>query len=71
MQGLHCFVVFQVIEAGKEKLAGIPSGGVAAAGAPATSGAAGGEAPKEEEKKEEQKEESEDSDSDIGMGLFD
>lgn len=65
----------QVIEAGKGKLAGIPSGGVAvgSGGAAAAGGGGGdsGEAAKEEEKKEEKKEESEESDDDMGFGLFD
>lgn len=65
----------EVIEAGKGKLAGIPSGGVAvgSGGAAAAGGGGGdsGEAAKEEEKKEEKKEESEESDDDMGFGLFD
>nr|CAB3265737.1 60S acidic ribosomal protein P2 [Phallusia mammillata] len=56
----------EVIAAGNEKLASVPSGG----GAVAASGG-GGEA-KAEEKKEEVKEESEEeSDDDMGFGLFD
>ena len=60
----------QVIAAGREKLASIPTGGgvaVASGGgaAPAAEAAA-------EEKKEEKKEESEEeSDDDMGFGLFD
>ena len=60
----------EVMAAGREKLASVPSGGggaVAAAGA-----AAGGDA--KEEKKEEAKkeeEEEEEEDDDMGFGLFD
>lgn len=65
----------EVIEAGKGKLAGIPTGGGggggSGGGAAAASGGDGGEAAKEEEKKEEKKEESEESDDDMGFGLFD
>ncbi|KND92392.1 60S acidic ribosomal protein P2 [Tolypocladium ophioglossoides CBS 100239] len=60
--------VNELIAAGSEKLASVPSGG--AGGAPAAGGAAAGgaaaEAPAEE--KEEEKEE---SDEDMGFGLFD
>nr|XP_026692658.1 60S acidic ribosomal protein P2 [Ciona intestinalis] len=57
----------EVIAAGNEKLASVPSGG---GGAVAASGgaAAADEAPKEEAKKEESEEE---SDDDMGFGLFD
>ena len=63
----------EVIAAGKEKLAGIPTGGVVSSGGGGGAAAAGGseEAAKEEEKKEEKKEESEESDDDMGFGLFD
>ncbi|XP_076817578.1 large ribosomal subunit protein P2-like [Clavelina lepadiformis] len=58
----------EVIAAGSEKLASVPSGGAVAA----TSGGGGDAAPAAEEKKEEKKEESEDeSDDDMGFGLFD
>ena len=65
--------VNEVIAAGKEKLAGIPTGGVVSGGGGGGAAAAGGgeEAAKEEEKKEEKKEESEESDDDMGFGLFD
>ena len=67
--------VNEVIAAGKEKLAGIPTGGVVSGGGGGGGGAAaaggGEEAAKEEEKKEEKKEESEESDDDMGFGLFD
>ena len=60
----------QLISAGSEKLASVPSGG--AGGAPAAGGAAaaGGDAAAEEAPaaKEEEKEE---SDEDMGFGLFD
>merc|ERR1712156_500178 len=52
--------VEELIEAGSEKLASVPSGGAAPAG---------GDAPAAE-KKEEKKEESEESDDDMGFGLF-
>ena len=64
--------ISQVIAAGKEKLAGIPTGGVASSSGGGAAAAGGGEeAAKEEEKKEEKKEESEESDDDMGFGLFD
>ncbi|CAG0921540.1 unnamed protein product [Notodromas monacha] len=64
----------EVIAAGKEKLASVPSGGAAPAAAAAGGGAApaaAGAAPaaKEEEKKKE--ESGGESDEDMGFGLFD
>merc|ERR1711879_630791 len=61
--------IWDVVAAGSEKLASVPSGGAggAAAAAPA-GGAAEAEAPKAEEKKVEEEEE---SDDDMGFGLFD
>merc|ERR1711976_313862 len=58
-----------VIAAGKEKLASVPSGGgaVAAAGG----AAAGGDAPAEEKKEEKKEESEEEEDDDMGFGLFD
>merc|ERR1711976_255518 len=58
-----------VIAAGKEKLASVPSGGgaVAAAGG----AAAGGDAPAEEKKEEKKEESDEEEDDDMGFGLFD
>ncbi|KFA50758.1 hypothetical protein S40285_03824 [Stachybotrys chlorohalonatus IBT 40285] len=58
----------ELIAAGSEKLASVPSGGGGGAAAPAAAsgGAAAEAAP--EEKKEEEKEE---SDEDMGFGLFD
>ena len=63
----------ELIAAGREKLATIPSGGgvAVAAGAPAAATAGGGSPAKKEEKKEEKKAESEESDDDMGFGLFD
>ena len=60
--------VNELIAAGSEKLASVPSGG--AGGPPAAGGAAAGGAAedKAEEKKEE---EAEESDEDMGFGLFD
>merc|ERR1712244_155681 len=60
--------VEELIAAGSEKLASVPSGGGAAAAAGAAPAA--GDAPAAE-KKEEKKEESEESDDDMGFGLFD
>jgi len=64
--------LFQLMEEGASLLAGMPMGGGAGA---VSSGGSGGaaaeeaaEAPKEEAKKEESEDE---SDSDMGMGLFD
>ncbi|KAI8071260.1 60s acidic ribosomal protein-domain-containing protein [Gongronella butleri] len=57
--------IAQLIEEGKEKMASVPTGGVAAAGA-AAGGAGAAEA--KEEVVEEEKEE---SDDDMGFGLFD
>ncbi|CAL4901024.1 unnamed protein product [Urochloa decumbens] len=62
--------ITEVIAAGREKFASVPSGGGAiAAGAPVA--AAGGAAPAEEAKKEEKVEEKEESDDDMGFSLFD
>merc|ERR1712141_348339 len=59
----------EVLAAGREKLASLPSGGVAAA---AGGGAAPAGGAAEEKKEEAAKEESEDeSDDDMGFGLFD
>jgi len=58
----------EVIAAGSEKLASVPSGGAAAAGGAAPAAAGGAAEEKKEEKKEEEKEE---SDDDMGFGLFD
>ncbi|KAF2460085.1 60s acidic ribosomal protein-domain-containing protein [Lineolata rhizophorae] len=59
----------ELISAGTEKLASVPSGG---AGAPGAAAAAGGAAPAAEEAKvEEKEEEKEESDEDMGFGLFD
>ncbi|KAF8041435.1 hypothetical protein BT93_A0127 [Corymbia citriodora subsp. variegata] len=65
--------ITELIAAGREKLASVPSGGgaaVAVAAAPA-GGAAGGAAPAAEAKKEEKVEEKEESDDDMGFSLFD
>ncbi|KAF3072973.1 60s acidic ribosomal domain-containing protein [Trichoderma afarasin] len=60
--------VNELIAAGSEKLASVPSGG---AGAAAAGGAAAGGAAAAEEKAEEKEEEKEESDEDMGFGLFD
>ncbi|EPX73881.1 60S acidic ribosomal protein P2-beta [Schizosaccharomyces octosporus yFS286] len=57
----------ELIAAGNEKLATVPSGGAAAA-APA---AAGADAPAAEEAKKEEAKQEEESDEDMGFGLFD
>ncbi|KAK0386187.1 hypothetical protein NLU13_6024 [Sarocladium strictum] len=61
--------VNQLIAAGSEKLASVPSGGAGGASAAAGGAAAGGsgEAAAEEKKEEE----AEESDEDMGFGLFD
>ena len=59
----------ELISAGSEKLASVPSGG--GGGAAAGGAAAGGAAPAEEAKAEEKEEEKEESDEDMGFGLFD
>ncbi|ESQ29338.1 hypothetical protein EUTSA_v10023766mg [Eutrema salsugineum] len=62
----------ELIAAGREKLASVPSGGggVAMASAPSAGGGGGGAAPAAEAKKEEKKEEKEESDDDMGFSLF-
>ncbi|RMZ83488.1 hypothetical protein DV737_g1555, partial [Chaetothyriales sp. CBS 132003] len=63
----------ELIQAGSEKLASVPTGGAGGA-APAAGGAAaaGGDAgAAAEEKAEEKEEEKEESDDDMGFGLFD
>ncbi|KAL7906336.1 60s acidic ribosomal domain-containing protein [Trichoderma velutinum] len=60
--------VNELIAAGSEKLASVPSGG---AGVAAAGGAAAGGAAAAEEKAEEKEEEKEESDEDMGFGLFD
>ncbi|XP_056172520.1 60S acidic ribosomal protein P2-1-like [Syzygium oleosum] len=66
--------ITELIAAGREKLASVPSGGggggMAVAAAP-SGGAAGGAAPAAEAKKEEKVEEKEESDDDMGFSLFD
>ncbi|EPY51533.1 ribosomal protein rpa6 [Schizosaccharomyces cryophilus OY26] len=57
----------ELIAAGNEKLATVPSGGAAAAPAAAAAGAA----PATEEAKKEEAKEEEESDEDMGFGLFD
>ncbi|AEC08034.1 60S acidic ribosomal protein family [Arabidopsis thaliana] len=62
----------ELIAAGREKLASVPSGGgggVAVASA-TSGGGGGGGAPAAESKKEEKKEEKEESDDDMGFSLF-
>ena len=62
-----------LLAAGQEKLAGVPSGAGTAgsASAPAASDAAPAPAAAEEKKPEKQEEPEEDSDEDMGFGLFD
>ncbi|PKI53656.1 60S acidic ribosomal protein P2B-like [Punica granatum] len=64
--------ITELIAAGREKLASVPSGGgVAVAAAAAPVGGGGGAAPAAEAKKEEKVEEKEESDDDMGFSLFD
>jgi large subunit ribosomal protein LP2 len=66
---LTCVYLLQLIAAGSEKLASVPSGGGGGGGAAAGGAAAGGAA--EETKEEAKEEEKEESDEDMGFGLFD
>ncbi|CAN7128077.1 unnamed protein product [Brassica rapa subsp. narinosa] len=59
-----------LIAAGREKLASVPSGGGGVAMAAAPSAGGGGGAPAAEAKKEEKKKEKEESDDDMGFSLF-
>ncbi|XP_057851734.1 large ribosomal subunit protein P2A [Cryptomeria japonica] len=64
----------EVIAAGREKFASVPSGGgvaVAVAGGGGGGPAAAAAAPEAEAKKEEKVEEKEESDDDMGFSLFD
>ena len=63
--------ITEVIAAGREKFASVPSGGGAIAVAAPAAGGGGGAAPAEEAKKEEKVEEKEESDDDMGFSLFD
>ncbi|CAL0304026.1 unnamed protein product [Lupinus luteus] len=65
--------ITELIAAGREKLASVPSGGgaVAVAAAPSGGAAAGGAAPAAEAKEEKKVEEKEESDDDMGFSLFD
>ena len=65
--------ITELIAAGREKLASVPSGGGGAPMAVAATGGGGGgaAAPAAEAKKEEKVEEKEESDDDMGFSLFD
>ncbi|KAD5508640.1 hypothetical protein E3N88_16343 [Mikania micrantha] len=65
--------ITELIAAGREKLASVPSGGggVAVAAAAAAGGGGGAPAAAAEPKKEEKVEEKEESDDDMGFSLFD
>ncbi|KAK7345379.1 hypothetical protein VNO77_15983 [Canavalia gladiata] len=63
--------IVEVIAAGRDKLASVPSGGGAVAAAAAPAGGAAAAAPAAEAKKEEKVEEKEESDDDMGFSLFD
>ncbi|CAA3016601.1 60S acidic ribosomal P2B-like [Olea europaea subsp. europaea] len=64
--------ITELIAAGREKLASVPSGGGAVAVAAPAAGGGGGAAPAAAEtKKEEKVEEKEESDDELGFGLFD
>lgn len=72
--GLTDSFVYQVIAAGKTKLASVPTGGAVmagAAGGAAAAPSAAGETKEEEKKEEKKEEEEEESDDDMGFGLFD
>ncbi|VVB04669.1 unnamed protein product [Arabis nemorensis] len=60
--------IAELIAAGREKLASVPSGGGVAVSASPSSGPAS--TPAAEEKKEAKKEEKEESDDDMGFSLF-
>ncbi|KAL6847894.1 hypothetical protein ACP4OV_022022 [Aristida adscensionis] len=62
--------ITELIAAGREKFASVPSGGGVAVAAAAPAGGAGA-APAAESKKEEKVEEKEESDDDMGFSLFD
>ncbi|XP_022872284.1 60S acidic ribosomal protein P2B-like [Olea europaea var. sylvestris] len=64
--------ITELIAAGREKLASVPSGGGAVAVAAPAAGGGGGASPAAAEtKKEEKVEEKEESDDELGFGLFD
>ncbi|KAI3743268.1 hypothetical protein L1987_60974 [Smallanthus sonchifolius] len=63
--------ITELIAAGREKLASVPSGGGGVAVAAATGGGAAPAAAAAEPKKEEKVEEKEESDDDMGFSLFD
>ncbi|XP_074567448.1 large ribosomal subunit protein P2B-like [Curcuma longa] len=64
--------ITELIAAGREKFASVPTGGAVASVAVAASGGGAGAAPAAEEpKKEEKVEEKEESDDDMGFSLFD
>ncbi|KAK3029682.1 hypothetical protein RJ639_039174 [Escallonia herrerae] len=64
--------ITELIAAGREKLASVPSGGGVAVAVATTGGGGGGAAPAAAEpKKEEKAEEKEESDDDMGFSLFD
>ncbi|GLJ48317.1 hypothetical protein SUGI_1019890 [Cryptomeria japonica] len=66
--------LIEVIAAGRDKIAAVPSGGgvaVAASGGGGGGAAAPAAAPQAEAKKEEKVEEKEESDDDMGFSLFD
>ncbi|KAJ3700150.1 hypothetical protein LUZ61_003855 [Rhynchospora tenuis] len=61
----------EVIAAGREKFASVPSGGGVAVAAAAPAAGGGAAAPAAAETKEEKVEEKEESDDDMGFSLFD
>ncbi|XP_074559290.1 large ribosomal subunit protein P2w-like [Curcuma longa] len=64
--------ITELIAAGREKFASVPTGGAVSAVAVAAPGGGAGAAPAAEEpKKEEKVEEKEESDDDMGFSLFD
>lgn len=61
----------ELIAAGRQKMASMPSAGAAAPSAAAAPAAAAAEPAKEAKKEEPKKEEEEEEDEDMGFGLFD
>ncbi|EOA12283.1 hypothetical protein CARUB_v10008004mg [Capsella rubella] len=62
--------IAELIAAGREKLASVPSGGGGGGAVAAAPSSGGGAAPAAAEKKEAKKEEKEESDDDMGFSLF-
>ncbi|KAJ8574399.1 hypothetical protein K7X08_026204 [Anisodus acutangulus] len=63
--------ITELIAAGREKLASVPSGGGGAVAVAAPAGGAAAAAPAQEKKEEKKEEAKEESDDDMGFSLFD